>query len=81
MADDLFAFHQVALDALVIPKAESTEDVFALGEQMDALGYRPDVELWLMAETPKGVLNARAHDAKAPTICRGARFILNVSCA
>ena len=60
MADDLFAFHQVALDALVVPKAESAEDVFTLGEQMDALGYRPDVELWLMAETPKGVLNARA---------------------
>ena len=68
MADDLFAFHQVALDALVVPKAESAEDVFTLGEQMDALGYRPDVELWLMAETPKGVLNARALCSAHPRV-------------
>ena len=38
MADDLLAFHQVALDALVIPKAESTEDVFALGEPASGEG-------------------------------------------
>ena len=37
MAEDLTAFHQVALDALVVPKAESAEDVFTLGEQMDAI--------------------------------------------
>ena len=68
MAEDLTAFHQVALDALVVPKAESAEDVFALGEQMDALGYRPDVELWLMAETPTGVLNARALCSAHPRV-------------
>lgn len=60
MTDDLNAFNQVTIDALVVPKAESAQDVFTLGEEMDALGYRPNVELWLMIETPTGVLNARA---------------------
>jgi citrate lyase subunit beta/citryl-CoA lyase len=68
MADDLSAFNQFALDALVVPKAESAADVFALGEQMGALGYRPDVELWLMAETPTGVLNARSLCSAHPRV-------------
>ena len=58
--DDVSAFANLPLDALVLPKAEDPEEIYRLGEQMDALGYHPDVALWLMAETPTGVLNARA---------------------
>lgn len=58
--DDVSAFANLPLDALVLPKAEEPEEIYRLGEQMDALGYHPDVALWLMAETPTGVLNARA---------------------
>jgi len=58
--DDVSAFANLPLDALVLPKAEDPEEIHRLGEQMDALGYHPDVALWLMAETPTGVLNARA---------------------
>jgi citrate lyase subunit beta/citryl-CoA lyase len=61
--DDVSAFANLPLDALVLPKAEDPEEIYRLGEQMDALGYHPDVALWLMAETPTGVLNAR-------TLCR-----------
>ena len=58
-ADDITTFADSPLDALVVPKAESPADITRLGERMDALGYSPDVELWLMAETPTGVFNAR----------------------
>ena len=57
--DDMTTFADSPLDALVVPKAESPADITRLGERMDALGYSPDVELWLMAETPTGVFNAR----------------------
>ena len=58
-ADDITTFADSPLDALVVPKAESPADITRLGERMDALSYSPDVELWLMAETPTGVFNAR----------------------
>ena len=57
--DDITAFADAPLDALVVPKAELPADITRLGDRMDALGYSPDVELWLMAETPTGVFNAR----------------------
>ena len=57
-AEDINTFVNAPLDAIVIPKAASPTDITRLGEFMDALGYSPDVELWLMAETPKGVFNA-----------------------
>ena len=58
-ADDITTFADSPLDALVVPKAESPADITRLGERMDALSYSPDIELWLMAETPTGVFNAR----------------------
>jgi len=57
--DDINTFVDAPLDAIVIPKAELPADIARLGELMDGLGYSPDVELWLMAETPTGVFNAR----------------------
>ena len=57
--DDMATFADAPLDALVVPKAELPADITRLGERMDALGYSPDVELWLMAETPTSVFNAR----------------------
>jgi citrate lyase subunit beta/citryl-CoA lyase len=57
-AEDINTFVNAPLDAIVIPKAASPTEITRLGEFMDALGYSPDVELWLMAETPKGVFNA-----------------------
>lgn len=57
-AEDINTFVDAPLDAIVIPKVELPADITRLGEFMDSLGYSPDVELWLMAETPKGVFNA-----------------------
>ena len=50
--DDMNMFTDALLDALVVPKAELPADITQLGEFMDGLGFSPDVELWLMAETP-----------------------------
>ena len=57
--NDMNMFTDAPLDALVVPKAELPADITQLGEFMDGLGFSPDVELWLMAETPAGVFNAR----------------------
>lgn len=58
--DDLEAFAGSACNALVIPKAESATQINALAAEMDRLGYPETTALWLMAETPRGVLDSRA---------------------
>lgn|SRR5690554_384130 len=50
--DDLKALKDSQFDALLIPKAESIEQV----NQVIAVFDRP-IAIWLMIETPKGVLN------------------------
>jgi len=56
---DIAALAQAPLHALVIPKAESAADLQALATHLDAMGVANHVGLWIMAETPTGVLNAR----------------------
>ena len=46
--------------AIVVPKAEQAYDLTALGDLLDAASVPNHVGLWIMAETPTGVLNARA---------------------
>ena len=46
--------------AIVVPKAEQADDLTALGDLLDAASVPNHVGLWIMAETPTGVLNARA---------------------
>ena len=58
--EDLAAFVSNSLNALVIPKAESPEEIRLLGDYMNQIGYPEQVRLWLMAETPLGVLNINA---------------------
>ena len=58
-ADDLSAFRDVPLNAIVLPKAEHKHELAQLGAQMDLLGFNPEIELWFMAETPTGVFNIR----------------------
>ena len=57
--DDLSAFRDVPLNAIVLPKAEHKHELEQLGKQMDLLGFSPEIELWFMAETPTGVFNIR----------------------
>ncbi|NBS12714.1 MAG: CoA ester lyase [Gammaproteobacteria bacterium] len=57
---DLEAILATPPHAIVIPKAEQPEDLKRLGEALDAAQTPSHVGLWIMAETPTGVLNARA---------------------
>ncbi|MGC9418684.1 MAG: HpcH/HpaI aldolase/citrate lyase family protein [Rhodovulum sp.] len=51
-ADDLSAIRGAAMDAVLLPKVETTAQLDALAEAL------PGVPLWAMIETPRGVLNA-----------------------
>jgi len=50
--DDIAAFVGADIDALLIPKVNSGADVQAVADLI------PDVDLWAMMETPRGMLNA-----------------------
>ena len=51
-ADDARAVANMACDAVLLPKAESAEQVAKLAELV------PGLPIWCMMETPRGVLNA-----------------------
>lgn len=47
-------------DAVLVPKVDEPEDVLAVADLLDEAGLEPEVEVWAMMETPRGVLNAAA---------------------
>ncbi len=53
-ADDARAVVAMDCDAVLLPKVESAEDIDAL------YTYAPNMSVWCMIETPRGVLNALA---------------------
>lgn len=55
---DIAAMASVPCDALVLPKVDSAKMVLDLAEKMDAAGAPPEMGIWCMIETPKGVLDA-----------------------
>jgi citrate lyase subunit beta/citryl-CoA lyase len=58
-ADDVATFAGLAVDAMLFPKVESAAQVAGIVEAVDAAGGT-NVPLWLMIETPVGVLDVRA---------------------
>jgi len=77
-ADDLAALAGLPIDALLVPKIEREGDVLALSAAMDALGFAPQVALWVMIETPRAVLAIERIAACAATT-RLAGFILGLN--
>ncbi len=53
--DDIVAFANAPIAALCLPKVESEEEVHAVVQLLKQEGS--SLKLWLMAETPRGVLN------------------------
>ena len=47
-------------DGIVFPKVESPEEVRAALQTLDAAGAPADLPVWIMAETPRGVLRIEA---------------------
>ncbi len=54
--DDLRALARSPLDAILVPKVDSAEDVEGIAGAMATAGFGPDVALWVMVETPASVL-------------------------
>ncbi|WP_102225942.1 HpcH/HpaI aldolase/citrate lyase family protein [Acidimangrovimonas sediminis] len=52
--DDVAAFREAKIDAVLIPKVGSAADVEAVAREI------PGVALWAMIESPRGILNAAA---------------------
>lgn len=77
-ADDLAALAGLPIDALLVPKIEREGDVLALSAAMDALGFAPQVALWVMIETPRAVLAIERIAACAATT-RLAGFMLGLN--
>jgi len=57
VCDDLRALKDCHPDAVVLPKVEALEDVTRVVEKISAFGFGPELKIWAMIETPKGVLN------------------------
>jgi len=57
--DDLAQFSDLELAAICVPKVERPEQIKAIEQAMDELGYSKSCGIWPMAETPTGVLSQR----------------------
>lgn len=66
--DDLAAAVAAGPDAVLSPKAGSGAEITEIAQRMDALGRAPHTRLWVMIETPAGVLNAAAIATANPVL-------------
>jgi len=55
--DDVAALAKAGADAILLPKAESPEQLSDLRQQLRTAGAPDGLALWAMAETPRGVLD------------------------
>ncbi|GIT91293.1 (3S)-malyl-CoA thioesterase [Jannaschia pagri] len=62
-AEDLATFAKVDVEAVLLPKVNTPEDVAAAAKVLDDAGS--NATIWAMMETPEGILNAAAI-ARAP---------------
>lgn len=59
-AADVAAVARAGADAILLPKVESRQMIDAVAAALDAAGGPPDLPLWSMAETPRGILGIDA---------------------
>lgn len=55
--DDIAAVARAGADAVLLPKVESAEAVLEALKALDAAGAPAELPLWIMAETPRGILS------------------------
>src|SRR4051812_23468106 len=65
---DLAGAAPLPLDAVLLPKVENADRVRSSLALLDASGAPPDLPVWCMVETPKGVLAAAEIAAASPRI-------------
>lgn len=80
-AEDLEMAAKAGPDAILVPKVNSAEDIFAIGHKLDAAGAAESVKIWVMMETPKAMLAAGeiAAAAAAPAGRRLSVFIMGTN--
>ncbi|MGL4637529.1 MAG: HpcH/HpaI aldolase/citrate lyase family protein [Beijerinckiaceae bacterium] len=57
---DIAACANLPVNALLLPKVNSADDILALRQRMANHGLNSSITIWAMIETPRGVLNAAA---------------------
>lgn len=55
---DLAAAAAAGPDAILVPKVDSAEDVYAIGRRLNEAGADQDLKIWAMMETPGAMLRA-----------------------
>jgi len=55
--DDVAAVAKLPIDGVLFPKIESAADVHAATAALDDAGAPSDLPVWIMSETPRGILN------------------------
>ena len=73
---DLAAIVPEAPDAILLPKVDAPDDLRDAAAHMEALGAAPDLRLWAMIETPRGILAA---DGIARATPRLAGFVMGTN--
>jgi citrate lyase subunit beta/citryl-CoA lyase len=66
-ADDVAEVAQLPIAALLFPKVETASQVSAIAAAVDAAGGAA-LPLWLMIETPRGILDVREVAASSPRV-------------
>jgi citrate lyase subunit beta/citryl-CoA lyase len=66
--DDLAAAARAGADAIVLPKVEGPDEVHAAEAALAAAGAPAGLALWVMIETPRGVLAADAIAGASPRL-------------
>ena len=58
--EDLEAARACRPDAILLPKVDGPRDLLDANDRLDAMDAPPDLSLWAMVETPRGMLNLGA---------------------
>ena len=66
--DDLKAVAHSGADACLLPKIESSDEVHEAVQQLDAAGAPASLSIWIMAETPRGILDLDRIAAATPRL-------------
>lgn len=74
--DDIAAAAKAQPHGILLPKVENADTVREAERLMDAAGAGPDVALWCMMETPRGVLRAESIAGATPRL---AGFVMGTS--
>lgn len=78
--DDMAAAVTAGVQAVVVPKVESPEDVAEVARTIASIGGSPDLQIWPMIESPKAVLAVNAiaiASSRITTIVIGVNDLVN----